>query len=504
MKNAMFSIGLVLIVPLFAIGAEEAKLAQVFSDHMVLQREKPIPVWGWGGKGDHVNVEFAEQKKGTTVDTHGKWMVELDPLPANAEPSELVVTFPDGAAVTIHDVLVGEVWLGSGQSNMQMTVSAAKDFETEQAAAALPLIRMFKEVSKAEKEPNLDASGEWLVCSPKTVGSFSATLFFFGRELHRELNVPVGLINSSVGGTPIESWIAAESQRQHPQLRSTLEPTRAVAPTEEQLKANYAKALQNWEKRLAKAKAEGKKAPKKPKDPLVTLARKGKAGQLFNGKISPLVPYAVRGALWYQGEANSHPGKGFAYQYQLPLLVSDWRARWGDEFPFAWVQLPNYNRPGEDWSLVQEAMLRTLRLPKTGMAITVDIGEPTNIHPKNKQEVGRRLSLWALGDVYGNEVEATSGPLPTGHQIRGSNVILSFSHTNGGLKAKGGDLKGFEIVGEDNKWVAADARIEGSKVSVSSPSVAKPIAVRYAWAPNPDCNLYNGAGLPASPFRTKE
>jgi sialate O-acetylesterase len=208
--------------------------------------------------------------------------------------------------------------------------------------------------------------------------------------------------------------------------------------------------------------------------------------------------------LWYQGEANTHPGKGSFYQYQLPLLVTDWRKRWGEELPFAWVQLPNFNRPGEGWSLVREAMLKTLRLPKTGMAITVDIGEADNIHPKNKQEVGRRLSLWALGTVYDRKVPAISGPLPTGHETQGNKIIVAFKHIEGGLIAKDGDLTGFLIAGGNKEWKPAQAVIDGDKVIVSSTEVAKPVAVRYAWASVAICNLFNGAGLPASPFRTDD
>jgi sialate O-acetylesterase len=225
---------------------------------------------------------------------------------------------------------------------------------------------------------------------------------------------------------------------------------------------------------------------------------------LFNGKIAPLVPYAIRGVLWYQGEANSQPGKGHLYQYQLPLLVKDWRTRWGEELPFAWVQLPNFEREGEGWMLVREAMRKTLSLPRTGMAITIDIGELDDIHPKNKQEVGLRLALWALGEVYGKKGIATSGPLPLKQEIHGSEVIVSFKHTDGGLNAKGDELMGFEIVGEDQKWKPAAARIKGESVIVSHPDSSKPIAVRYAWAANPVCNLYNGQGLPASPFRTED
>jgi sialate O-acetylesterase len=227
-------------------------------------------------------------------------------------------------------------------------------------------------------------------------------------------------------------------------------------------------------------------------------------GGLFNGKIAPLIPYAIRGALWYQGEANSGPDKAPFYSAQLSLLVKDWRARWGYDFPMAWVQLPNYRAAGRAWPELREQMLKTLSVPKTGMAIAIDIGDEKDIHPKNKQEVGRRLSLWALGEVYQKKVPATSGPLPAGHEVRGSEVVLSFKHTDGGIQAKGGELQGFTIAGADRAWKPAQARIDGAKVIVSSAEVQQPVAVRYAWQDWPVCNLYNGAGLPASPFRTDD
>jgi sialate O-acetylesterase len=317
--------------------------------------------------------------------------------------------------------------------------------------------------------------------------------------------VPVGLINSSVGGTPIEAWIAPEAQRASTALKpffAAMEKEN-TAPTEAALK-KYQADLATWEIRSKKASAKKQKAPKKPRNPADVAARKADIGGLFNGKIAPLIPYAIRGMLWYQGEANSTPPKAPFYHDQLSLLVRDWRARWGYEFPIAWAQLPNFSGSGRDWPLVREAMLKTLALPKTGMAITIDIGEASDIHPKNKQEVGHRFALWALGTVYGRNVPAISGPLPAGHSVRGGEIVLRFNHTNGGLVARDGQLKGFTIAGADRQWQPADARIQGSTIIVSSPEVKAPIAARYAWENLPTCNLYNGAGLPASPFRTDD
>lgn len=504
MRVRFFLAGLMLFVTA-TVQSAELRLASVFSDHMVLQRDKPVALWGWADAGAEVIVEFAGQKKSVKAGADGKWQVKLDPMSASAESRTLEVSSSIGnLRFKIEDILVGEVWLGSGQSNMAMSVARARDFEAEKTAANLPLIRMFKEESSSAKSPQPDGKGRWTVCSGETVGSFSATLYFLGRELHRELNIPIGLINSSVGGTPIEAWVSGEAQSKVPELKIALD---AAAQEDkkfdpEAAKAGYEKALARWKTAAVKAKADGKPLPRKPKDPIEARSRKGGPGGLFNGKIAPLIPYTMRGAVWYQGEANSHEGKGDLYQYQLPLLISDWRTRWGEDFPFAWVQLPNFKHEGEDWMLVREGMLKTLRLPHTGMAVTVDIGDTNDIHPKNKQEVGRRLSLWALGKVYDKNVPATSGPLPSGHEIKGPEVVVSFAHADGGLTAKGGEVKGFEIAGEDKQWKSAVCRINGDKVIVSSPDVKKPVAVRYAWAADPDCNLGNGAGLPASPFRT--
>jgi len=488
-------------------GAGEFKTAAIFSDQMVLQRDKAVPIWGWADPGEEITIKFGGQTKTTKADAAGKWLVRLDPMPASAVARAIEIRGgSDARRATIEGVLVGEVWLGSGQSNMAMTVGRARDFEVEKAAADLPQIRMFKEASGAAKAPQMDGSGAWSVCSAETVGDFSATLYFFGREIHRALNVPVGLINSSVGGTPIEQWVSKDAQEGQGELRAALAAQAKAEAEFDEAKATaaYQRALAAWKDRVAKARAAKQQIPRKPRDPVEQHRRRGGLGGLFNGKIAPLIPYAMRGAVWYQGEANSHPGKGELYQYQLPLLVGDWRKLWGEDFPFAWVQLPNFEREGDGWMLVREAMLKALHLPRTGMAITMDIGDPKDIHPKNKQEVGRRLALWALGTVYGQEVPSISGPLPAGHEVRGSEIAVTFKHADGGLHAKGGEPKGFIIAGDDRQWRPAMARIDGEKVLISSADVPKPVAVRYAWGANPECNLFNGAGLPASPFRTDE
>jgi sialate O-acetylesterase len=490
MKLSLSTLCLVLAAALATPARADVTLPAVLSDHMVLQRETSVPIWGTATAGESVSVEFQGQKQSTLAGADGKWRVALKDLRAGGPD---ILTVKGRNTVTIQDVLVGEVWLGSGQSNMAFTVNRGKDFEAEKAAANYPLIRHYKEDSPNADTPQTAGKGQWLVCTPENVPGFSAVLYFFGRELHQTLRVPVGLINSSVGGTPIEAWIATDVQRDDKALQTAL----AAVPKTPVVKAKATPA--------APKETAAEKQPAKKAATTKAVPPRSTTGGLFNGKIVPLIPFAIRGALWYQGEANTTPAKKSLYEYQLPLLIRDWRARWGYDFPFAWVQLPNFSVADRDWPPVREAMLKTLALPKTGMAIAIDVGEAGDIHPKDKQTVGHRLALWALGDVYGQKVAATSGPLPAGHTARGAEIVLRFTHTDGGLVAKGGaELTGFVIAGADHRWVPARARIEGSTVVVSSPDVAAPVAVRYAWENLPTCNLYNGAGLPASPFRTDD
>lgn len=478
------------------------RLHPLFAENAVFQCEKAVPVWGWADKGEEITVTFAGQSKSAKADDEGKWMVKLDPMKASATPGTLTVKGTN--VLTAQNVLVGEVWLGSGQSNMAMTVHRAKDFEKEKQAAELPEIRMFTVKSGPADEPQGTCEGQWLVCSPDTVAAFSATAFFFGREIHRELKVPVGLINSSVGGTPIDSWVSAEAQRASAELKPLFAALEAgekeFDPAVSQ--AQYDRQLERWEALAKQARVEGKPVPRRPQNPLETRKRKGNIGGLYNGKIAPLAPYALRGVLWYQGEANTTAQKAPYYQYHLPLLVNGWRKVWGEELPFAWVQLPNFIGRGEGWCLVREAMLKTLKLPKTGMAVTIDVGDPKDIHPKNKQAVGQRLALWALSNVYGKKQEF-SGPMLAGHEVDNGKVVLSFTRAEG-LTARDGALKEFVIAGEDRQWKPAKAEIVDGKVQVSSPEVPVPVAVRYAWVDNCQATLFNGAGLPASPFRTDD
>ncbi|MCX6930657.1 MAG: sialate O-acetylesterase [Verrucomicrobia bacterium] len=415
--------------------------------------------------------------------------------------------------MAVEDVLVGEVWLASGQSNMQLPVNAATSAWKEKASAKFPQIRMFTVARHTAVTPQTNCGGVWIVCSPETVGNFSAAAYFFGRELHQTQKTPVGLINASWGGTAIEAWTSMSAQEGKKELAPVFEiwqQKTSVPYDEVKAQAQYERQMAVWTNVSEKARADGKKQPQQPKPPVAPRLQSNHPANLFNGMIAPLIPYAIRGSIWYQGENNAHGEFTKLYAMQLPLMIQDWRQRWNEgNFPFAWVQLPNFHKRTNDpaapadWALMRESMLHTLSVPNTGMAVGIDVGDPDNIHPKDKQTIGKRLSLWARAEVYGEKIPF-SGPLLTSHRISDGEVTLSFDHTDGGLVAKDGELRGFAIAGADQKWVWAKARIVDNQVIVSSSDVKSPIAVRYAWANNPDCNLYNGAGLPTSPFRTDD
>ncbi len=492
-----------------AMSVAELKLPAMFSDAMVLQRDQPVRVWGWATAGSEVSVQLGVQKRTAKTDGNGRWEVDLGAMAAGGPYS--VVVAGDGGRVAIDDVLVGEVWLCSGQSNMAMTVNRAKNSEEEAAAAKYPQIRMFKVNSGHSQEPQTTCSGEWAVCSPDTVGGFSATAYFFGRRLHKELNVPIGLINSSVGGTSVESWTSLPAQADVAAIQPRLKAwnTEDAAFDEVKVIANYERLLAAWKKKAVAAKTAGKTAPRKPTSPTRPRNDRNYPANLFNGKINPLVGYTIKGAIWYQGENSS--GRGFSHLYgdQLTTLIKDWRDRWGQgNFPFAWVQLPNFldsqTQPSQTdgWVLVQEGMLKTLSQPHTGMAVTIDVGEEKDIHPKDKQTVGHRMAQWALADIYQRDMLAM-GPIYRSSQISGNEVMVEFKYADG-LKSNGDIVAGFAIAGADRKFVWADAKIVGEKVVVSNGKVNSPVAVRYAWAANPVFSLYNSAEIPASPFRTDD
>jgi sialate O-acetylesterase len=492
----------------------ELRLPALFSDHMVVLADRPVPVWGWADPGAEVTVSLGDRAAETQADATGKWSVNLPRQAARAEPLFLTVA-AGGETVVAEDVLIGEVWLGSGQSNMAMTVSRSRDFEKEKAAAGLPQVRMFTVERNPQSKPQDDCEGRWVVCSPETVGDFSATAYFFGRDLHRAMGVPVGLINSSYGGTVIEAWTSEEAvaaMQERDVIFAPWSAKLAEGYDEERAKGDLEKALERWRVQSEKAAASGAGAPRKPQLAVHPRLDRNHPSNLFNGMIAPLAPYALRGVVWYQGEGNANRGHPGIYGAQLRALVADWRRLWGAELPFAWVQLPEYrartNRvmePAHTWPVVRDEMRRALDVPRTGMAVALGLGEADDIHPRDKQSVGARLAAWALGTVYKLEVPEVSGPLLKSAKFEGNRAVIQFQHVKTGLRSKDGAvIDGFAIAGGDRRFYPARARLAGDRVVLTSGRVPEPVAVRYAWADNPVWSLTNGAGLPASPFRTDD
>jgi len=511
-KRVRFSETMVLIIfgvlLLVSAGAALAdiKLPAVISDNMVLQGNKKVSIWGWAEPGEEVmvSVSWHRMKWAVTAGKNGKWMFKMN-SPKMGGPYEMTISGKN--TITLKNIMVGEVWVCSGQSNMQMSVKSSANAEQEIAAADYPNIRLFTVERKVAEQPQSDCVGSWTLCSPQTVPGFSAVAYYFGRELHEELDVPIGLIHTSWGGTPAEAWTRREVLEKEADASPILERYDDAVAKYPQAKKEYEQKLIEWKKAVEKAKAEGERTPRRPGAPLGPGHHHSPAG-LYNAMIAPLIPYGIQGAIWYQGESNA--SRAYQYRKLFGRMIQNWRKDWGQgKFPFLFVQLANFRavnpQPSEsDWAELREAQLMTLALPNSGMAVIIDIGEADDIHPKNKQDVGKRLALWALAKSYGKEL-VYSGPIYKSMKIEGEKIILHFAQVGGGLVAGPDEpLKGFAIAGADRKFVWADAKIDGDSVVVSSDEVSTPVAVRYAWADNPVCNLYNEEGLPASPFRTDD
>ncbi len=486
--------------------AAELTLAGIFTDNTVLQRDAPVPIWGRANSGDKIEVHFGNTKKSATAGDNGRWQVVLDSMPANAEPQTLSIR--GKKSIEIKNVLVGDVWLCSGQSNMAMIVDRAKDPEKEKAAADFPGIRVFTVGRNPSLKPLSDCTGEWVISTPETAGKFSATAFFFGREIHREQDVPVGLIVTAWSGSAIEAWTSLEVQEKESALTALLqsweEKDLAYTPEiEAAKKADYESKFAEWKTASKKAKAVGEGRPKAPRRPVNPRNHWHHPTVLFNGMIAPLIPYRIKGALWYQGETNGFTREsGELYGLQLPMMIKDWRKRWGHgDFPMAWVQLPFTSASSLAWPSIRESMRTATSLPNTGMAVTIDIGEERLLHPLNKQGFAHRLALWARAEVYGEDIN-WSGPQFAKSRTEGAKLVLSFTHTDGGLQAKEGELRGFEIAAADGNFLPATATLQKNTVTLSHPGIKEPIVAAYSWANHPDGNLTNGSGLPASPFRT--
>ena len=537
MKFFISLLVLLLHLPLMA----EISLPALFSDGMILQQKIAAPVWGWAPAGTQVSVQFGSQSKNTSVDSSGKWMLKLDPLEANAQAQELKITV-GSETKTISDVLVGEVWLCGGQSNMDFTMAAiARPSRTPETQIVADTVAkevatanddLFRQISvpktvSAFKELN-NFKGSWIKSSPENNGNFSCTGYFFGRELRRKLNVPVALIKAPWGGTLVEPWIPMDSFKETAELTAFYKEKTAHIEKglkywdQQKIDSQYKKTLDDWKVKFKEAKANKKKLPRKPKKRQRPDMSNRDPSTLYNGMIHCLAPYAIKGAIWYQGESNAnyHPE---LYENHFSTLIKAWRKVWAQgDFPFYYVQLASFkdaqSEPLEKdgWATVLDQQRRTLKVKNTGMAIANDIGEAKDIHPKNKIEVGQRLSLWALKKDYGQDIAHHSGPLYQKAEFANGQAIISFTECADGLKVaektaldapvdSDKALSGFQVCGADRQWKWANAKITSkNQVTVSHAEIKEPTEVRYFWYANIEgkVRLYNSANLPASTFTT--
>ena len=478
----------------------EVRLPHILGSHMVLQRDMPIHVWGWSDVGEKVTVSLDGASGTASGDGLGQWSVFLPPKHAGG-PFQLTVAGTNN--IVLDDVLIGDVWFASGQSNMEMPLKGWSGAPLNNSAdeishANQPNMRLLVIKQKASDYPLRDIDGEWTPCTPETAAGFSAIAYFFGREISSREKVPVGLIDSSWGGTVAEAWVSLDTISSDAGLMPVF-ATRARM-MDEQADAAAIVAKEHREDEAARAAGQPLKdhAWHPPYQSWAPAA-------LYNGMVAPAVNYPIKGVIWYQGESNSRRGFPSMYQKIFPALIADWRLRWREgNFPFFYVQIANYkSNATENWAIIRESQRRTLAVAHTGMAVTIDIGNPDNVHPADKQTAAARLALVARALAYGENVQF-SGPAFRGTSVEDNAVRVWFNALAGGLEARGGALTGFEIAGDDRRYVPAEARIDGQTVIVSSGQVSAPKYVRYGWANAPVVNLYNSAGLPASPFTSEE
>ena len=478
----------------------DVSLPRILTDHMVVQRERPIHIWGRAEPGEHVSVTLAQDVNETSADALGRWSVYLKPQSAGG-PFEISVAARN--KLVLRDVLVGDVWMASGQSNMEFKLHQGDNAESEIAAAKYPNIRFFQVERKTSAYPLEDvASKGWLVCNPETASDFSAVAYFFGRDLQRDVNVPIGLIDTSWGGTPLAAFTPMTAIAKDAALMPVFAQWGRMMDNETTTMLQIDQESRKYDESVSKAKADGKPIPTKKWH--AEPASWGPAA-IYNGMIAPVTPFAIRGAIWYQGESDADKERAPVYAHLFKTMIATWRQAWGvGSFPFLFVQLPNFiGGPNNAWPELREAQFETLSLTKTGMAITVDLGDPGNIHPTHKQEVGARLARLAQCIGFGEKLE-DSGPLFREATPEGGKIRVWFDHFGGGLHAKGGSLKNFEVAGADRRFEPAEATIEadGRSVLAMSAAVTQPLYVRYAWSDNPQATLFNDQGLPASPFRS--
>jgi sialate O-acetylesterase len=481
----------------------DVKLPKLISDHMVLQQDMPVRIWGHASAGEAVNVEFNSQQLSTKAGEDGKWEIRLSPMKAGGPFS---MTIAGENTLTIQDILVGEVWLGSGEVNMEFPLEKDDKAQTEIAHADYPKIRFFEVGQFISDQPLEDVDGRWVSCSPAAARKVSAIGYYFSREIYKTRQVPVGFINASMGNrTQVRAFVSHAALEKDPKLKGVLTRWQDSIQDYPAKKAQFDKRLAEWKQAHPFNKGKGQKGQRPPQAPPGPGSPNTPCG-VYNAMISPLTPYAIRGVAWYQGEGNVGIGQTLQYRRLLETVIEDWRKAWGEgSFPFLLVQLPIYTPDNEaGWLEVRESQLKALEVTNTALAVTLDLGDPDEVMPKNKEEFGHRLALAARATVYGEKL-AYSGPVFRGGTPEGNRFRIKFDHIGGGLKARGGGkLTGFTIAGADRRFVPAETKINGDAVLVSSPEVKQPQAVRYAWAANPVCNLINKEDLPAAPFRTDD
>ena len=522
----------------YSAALADVKMPAIFGDHMVLQQDLPVPVWGTADPGEAVTVTAGDKSANTTAGADGKWQVKLPPMPAAAEGTTMTVAGKN--TVKFADVLIGEVWVCSGQSNMEFQLRGAHNSSTALPAANDPGMRLFLVARKTAHLPVADVVGKWELCTPQSAADFTAVGYFFGKELREHLKRPVGLIETNWGGTPAEAWTSLDGLGKNPELAHYVDQWKRLDANFEKAAAAYPAvlnayeaALKDWNQKyakdyqaaLARWKPEADKAaeakqplPPRPQPPAPMPQRPEDAtggphapAALYNGMVAPIEPYAIRGVIWYQGESNASQAQ--EYGTLFPRMIMDWREKWGEDFPFLFVQLAAFHADdSENWPNLRDAQLRTLSLPGTGMATAIDIGLPDNIHPMDKMDVGKRLALVARHVAYGEDL-VYSGPVFQSAKKEGDGVRVEFQDVGGGLEIGKAPwvgphahtlpedrLVGFEVAGPDGKWSPADAKIDGNAVVISGTS---PAEVRYDWKSYPEGNLYNKEGLPAVPFKAK-
>ena len=492
----------------------EVKTPAIIGDNMVLQQNHKNPIWGWGNPGESVQVNFFGQIKETKADNKGYWKVTLDPMKASSSPKEMVIL--GSSTLNYENILIGEVWLCSGQSNMGWNLGNADDKDLETMTAKYPNLRLISIPQVGTQEPQIDFNGKWETTTPETAINFSAVGYLFGRRLHQALDIPIGLIDNAWGGSSCEAWIPRDRLNKLEVAKPYMDQWEEIEKNFDfaKLQTNYEEKLKNWQDKAQEARKAGKSQPgNRPRAPRNQLTGQHRPANLYNGVLNPIIGYGMKGAIWYQGESNSN--RAHAYREVFPLMIQSWRDAWNQgDFSFYWVQLADY-RPeitepiDENWPELREAQTFTLdQLKNTGEAVIIDIGEGRDIHPRNKQIVANRLVRHALSKDYQIEIPHQS-PRYKSMEIKADKIIVSLEHSGQGLYCFDVNQPlGFAICGKDRKFVWADAKLLGKdKIEVWADGIKEPIAVRYAWSNNPVCNLYRKDGsvtLPVTPFRTDD